>query len=697
MNDAKLEGRGWRRLLPGTVHGAAGLVLVAVLAFFLGGLLIGGGHESHDVAGDDGRSAAAEPSEPSAWTCSMHPQIQLPKQGKCPICFMDLIPVESGGGEDLDPGQIRMSETAKELARIETVAVRRAYAERAVRMVGKLAYDETSVASITAWIPGRLDRLYADFTGVTVRKGDHMVSMYSPELLATQEEILQARRAIDALGATGSGVLKSTASATLEAAREKLRLFGLTEKQIETIESSGVISEHLTIYAPIGGVVVEKHTLEGMYVETGTRIYTIADLSRLWVMFEAYESDLPWLRYGQQVKFTSPSFPGEEFEALISFIGPVVDRDTRSVRVRAVVENKGLRLKPEMFVHGVVLSRVDGRGDVIDENLAGMWISPMHPEVVKDGPGSCDVCAMPLVPAESLGYAGRSDAGEAAPLMVPASAPLITGKRAIVYVDVSDADGPVFEGREIQLGPRAGNSYVVVSGLEEGDLVVTNGAFKIDSELQIQAKPSMMSPVGDVAAPGHRGGTKIGGAHVVTHDSHGVDVAGSGGDPLASAPGRLDESKDVLSALAPVYEKYFEVQMALAGDDHGLAAKAAREVEERAKSVNMRILSPEGHKRWMALLEPLSEAALSIAESGDIVSARDGFYFLSRVAVELHDSFGHSGEADYYLTFCPMARNNAGAHWLQTENVVWNSFYGPSMLRCGVIEKSLPPVDPNAE
>jgi Cu(I)/Ag(I) efflux system membrane fusion protein len=575
----------------------------------------------------------------------MHPQIQLSKEGKCPICFMDLIPVEAIGGEELDPGQLRMTEAARELAKIETAVVRRGAAAREVRMAGKLAYDETSVSNITAWVPGRLDRLYADFTGVTVRKGARLVEVYSPELLATQEELLQAKRAADDMDALEGGALKTTAALTLQAAREKLRLLGLKGRQIEEIESSGRASENLTILAPAGGVVVGKHATEGMYVDTGALIYTITDLSRLWAVFEAYESDLPWLREGQTVEFTSPSFPGEVFEGGISFIDPFVDPATRSVGVRAIVGNEDFRLKPEMFVRGVVASELE------------------------DG-GAVD---------------GR--------LLVPASAPLITGTRAIVYIDVSDAEGPLFEGREVKLGPRAGDSYVVVSGLEEGDLVVTNGAFKIDSELQIQAKPSMMSPEGGAAGSGHGHGAGGGKGH----GSIGNEKAGGREDSAERPAGSLKVSEDALRGLAPVFEKYFDVQMALAGDDHAGAAEAARGLAARAQAVDIRLFDHAGHERWMTFAEAVTAAARKVEESGDIASARDGFYHLSNAVIETHNSFGHAGGGSYYLTFCPMAREGEGVYWLQTEDVVWNSFYGASMLRCGEIKDRLTPVKASEE
>jgi Cu(I)/Ag(I) efflux system membrane fusion protein len=408
-----------------SLSGSRGVIIlaaVAIVSFLVGGLFLsrGGPETGHERVANE--AVEEGPGVEIIWTCSMHPQIRLPKPGKCPICAMDLIPANSGMDEDEGPRELRMTETAKQLAQIQTTRVRRGFAEAEVRMVGKVSYDESEVAYITAWVPGRLDRLYADYTGVVVNKGDHMVSMYSPELLAAQEELVQAGIAVNALREASSRILRSTAEATVDAAREKLRLVGLTPGQIDTIERTGKTSDHLTIYAPAGGVIVHKDATEGMYVTTGTRIYTIADLSKLWVVFEAYESDLPWLRFGQRVQFTSPAFPGEQFEAAVSFIDPLVDPETRTVRVRAVVENPDKRLKPDMFVRGVVTSRLADGGNILDEALADKWISPMHPEVIKDGPGTCDVCGMDLVPMASLGYVSAAATEQDAPLLIPASA-----------------------------------------------------------------------------------------------------------------------------------------------------------------------------------------------------------------------------------------------------------------------------------
>jgi Cu(I)/Ag(I) efflux system membrane fusion protein len=431
----------------------------------------------------------------------MHPQIRMSGPGQCPICGMDLIPADTGDEEAVGERELKLSPAAVKLAEIQTSPVERKYVSVEIRMVGKVDYDETRLAYITAWVPGRLDRLYVDYTGISVRKGDHLVYLYSPELLTAQEELLQAVRAVSELSRSERAILRGTALETLKASREKLRLWGLTGKQIAEIEKKGKASDYITIYAPTGGVVIHKNVEEGMYVKTGTRLYTIADLSHLWIKLDAYESDLMWLRYGQEVYIETEAYP--VFKGTIAFIDPVLNTKTRTVKVRVNVPNIDGRLKPEMFVRTTIRARVAESGKVMDAALAGKWICPMHPGVIKDSAGSCDICGMPLARTETLGYAPVDSEAEAlAPLVIPASAPLITGKRAIVYVAHPQKEG-IFEGREILLGPRAGDYYLVNEGLEPGERVVVNGNFKIDSALQILAKPSMMNPEGGAPPPGH--------------------------------------------------------------------------------------------------------------------------------------------------------------------------------------------------
>ena len=456
----------------------------------------------------------ASASAPQWWYCSMHPSIKMPKPGLCRICKMELIPLETQETEPESLRELTVSENARKLMGIQTVPVERRFVEAQVRMVGKVDYDETRLKFITARIPGRLDRLFVDYTGVPVKKGDHMVYLYSPELLSAQEELLQALETVKNLANSDVGIIREMPEATVVAVREKLRLWGLTPEQIAGIEKRGTTSDHMTIYAPSGGIVVHKNAQEGMYVNTGTRIYTIADLSEVWIRLDAYESDLMWLRYGQEVEFTTEAYPGERFAGTIAFIDPILTQTTRTVKVRVNVTNPKMRLKPGMFVRAVARAKVATGAKVMDAALAGKWICPMHPAVVKEDAGECDMCEMPLVRTESLGYVGLDATKADKPLVIPASAALVTGTRAIVYVEVPGREKPTFEGREIVLGPKAGDYYLVRHGLAEGERVVTKGNFKIDAELQIRAKPSMMTPEG-----GGGGGHQHGGPSAAEKDT----------------------------------------------------------------------------------------------------------------------------------------------------------------------------------
>ncbi|QEG01509.1 Cation efflux system protein CusB precursor [Stieleria maiorica] len=505
---------------------AQAIVLLGV-GLLLGMSMRGDGSTDGGTSAQENHSghahASAGKSEAQIWTCSMHPQIRRDGPGSCPICGMDLVPVKKSAS---GIRTVSISSDVKKLMNVQTVPVAHRYVTANVRMVGKIEYDRTRLAHITAWVAGRLDRLFVEFEGVEVNKGDHMAYIYSEELYTAQEELVAAQQS--KADRPASRFVEPLNLA--ESAREKLRLLGITEKQIREIEQRGKPSTHLTIYSPAAGIVVKKHREEGDRVRTGDRIYTVADLDHLWVQMDAYESDLPWLRYGQDVEFTTEAYPGEVFHGRIAFIDPVLNEATRTVKVRVNVSNEDGRLKPEMFVRAIVKSKIAAGGRVLDSSLAGKWISPMHPEIVKDGPGDCDVCGMPLVRAETLGYVTAEPSDTAKPLVIPVSAALLTGTRAIVYVQVPDAEEPTYEGREIVLGPRAGDYYLVKAGLKKGELVVTNGNFKLDSALQISAKPSMMTPEGG----GGGGGHDHGGEKKPVAEGEPMQIAGRSGMSLPS-------------------------------------------------------------------------------------------------------------------------------------------------------------------
>ena len=631
---------------------------LAIVVAFAAGFLFRGSGEAPQVTTPSGvEEHAGHVAE--VWTCSMHPQIRLPEPGQCPICGMDLIPIKGSGDEDRGEREMVFSETARRLAQIRTVPVERRLATVEVRMVGKIDYDETRTGYITAYVAGRLERLFVDYSGVRVERGDHMVTIYSPELIAAQEELLLAIEAQRTLAKSELEIMRRTAAQTVDAARERLRLWGLLPEQIAKVEQQGEVQEVITLYSPMSGVVIDKNARQGMYVETGSRIYTIADLEHLWVRLEAYESDIEWVRLGQEVEFTTEAYPGTVFRGRVSFIDPVVDPRTRTVKLRVNVPNEDRRLKPEMLVRATVASQVAGVGRVFDPYLAGKWISPMHPEIVKDGPGKCDICGMDLVPAEELGYVRQAESAEA-PLVVPARAPLITGKRAVVYVEQAGADRPTYVGREVVLGPRAGDVYIVRSGLVEGERVVVEGNFKIDSALQIEARPSMMNPAVAEDEPEVRNE----GAH------HEVPPA-------------------FLSELRPVYSGYLRLQEALAADDLERGVESLRELSGTLQAVAENELPASLAGEWRRAKTVLHAAATAGLNAADIAAMRLAFRDLSTTTIALANHLGHDLPEPLVVAHCPLAFDH-GADWIQSGERVENPYFGESMYRCGEIIAVLP-------
>ncbi len=626
---------------------AIGLLL---LGFWLRGFF--GSHTPHRGTGQ--HDALGQEETPARWTCSMHPEIDLPKAGPCPKCGMALIPLIDDGGPD-DLPQLRLSDSAAKLMDIQVVPVERRFVTATIRMVGRVDFDETRLSTIAARIPGRLDRLFVDYTGVPVKKGDHLVSLYSPELLSAQVELLQALKSIETIRRSESTLLRQSTAATLEAAREKLRLWGLTDAQVAEIEERGTASDHMTIYAATGGIVVHKNAVEGMYVQEGTQIYTIADLSTVWIKLDAYESDLQWLRYGQPVEFSTVSYPGQVFKGTIAFIDPVLDGKTRTVKIRVNVPNADGRLKPDMFVTAVVHAQVAAGGKVMDAALSGKWICRMHPDIIKEAAGACDLCEMPLVTTESLGYVDDALAQQQAPLVIPASAALRTGTRAVVYVKDPEAERPTFSGREVTLGPRAGDHYLVRDGLREGELVVVQGNFKIDAELQIQAKPSMMSLKPEVAPA-------------------------TAATPAARQPALKPE---LIEQLAPLFTAYFSMQQALAADDPNAAILSTAGFSNALKQVDMALFGMETHRFWMRSARSLEDTMAKVTATTDIVSLREHFLQVSQVMIGLSQAWGPLGTDTAYVMHCPMAFDNQGGDWLQDNDALLNPYFGATMLHCG--------------
>ncbi|MBN1863639.1 MAG: efflux RND transporter periplasmic adaptor subunit, partial [Victivallales bacterium] len=526
------------------------------------------------------------------------------------------------------------------------VAARRFVAVE-VRLFGKVGHNEITMSHITARFPGRIDRLFVNYTGMSVAKGDKIAEVYGPELLVAQQEVFQALK----LKQGGAG-LGEVGERTLASVREKFRYWGFPDTEVDDIIARGEVSQRLTIRAPISGIVVEKNVVEGRYFDIGDALFTISDLRTVWINLDAFEIDIPWLRYGQEVRFETDASPGRVYKGRVAFIQPVLDETSRTVKVRLNAENLDGSLRPGTFVRAVLRARFADDGTLIEPSLSGKWISPMHPEIVKDKPGKCDICGVDLVDAASLGMA-VTERGFRAPLVIPESAPLLAGRRAVVYVETGKG---VYEGREVVLGPKAGGHYVVKSGLEEGDRVVVKGAFKIDSSLQLLARPSMMSQDGN--------------------DESGANDRAGSATLMHSVPREFAES------LRAVHNAYFTLQKSLAGDDFANSAAAARELVQALDGADGGVLDAYASEDWDELGRRLRFSALRVRDSGDIADARAAFLDLSAAMELLVLKFG--SDRKVYKMHCPMAFDDKGADWLQDDEHLLNPYYGAVMLRCGV-------------
>ena len=613
--------------------------VIAVIGALVVGAIAGRIFSSAPDAGATAPIVEA-PAQATVWTCSMHPQIQQPSSGDCPICGMDLIPLINDSDADSGPRTLSMSESSRALADINTTRVERRLPVAEVRLVGKLDYDETRLRSLTARFPARIDQLFVNYTGVPVKAGEHLARIYSPALLIAQRELITAHAA-------------NPASTFTQIAREKLRLWDLLPAQIEALIANPADGEEFELLAPIGGIVITKNIKEGDYVKTGEPLFRIADLSELWLHLDAFASDLAWLRFGQEVSFEVEAYPGESFRGRIAFIAPEVDRRTRTTAIRVNVPNPDGRLKPGMFATGRVAVLLTGSGNVMVPELAGKWISPMHPEVIQDGPGQCTVCGMDLVPAAELGYAEIDD--QPPPLVVPASAVLRTGRRAVVYVALPDRDRPTYEGREIVLGPKAGQVYIVKSGLAEGDQVVTHGAFKIDSALQIVAQPSMMNPEGGGSAPGH---------------NHGGSAATTT-TPTEATPSAALTLEPALAA--KIIPTYFALHAALAADNLPAA--------QLALTAMMAVTGQQG---------PLPDLIHLLLGADDLDTLRrPHFETISNALIVAVRADPTAFAGDIVLMDCPMVYDDRGAEWLQPDEALLNPYFGAMMLRCGTVRENL--------
>lgn len=375
---------------------------------------------------DDANETAAVTKEKKVlyWQAPMDPTFIRDEPGKSPM-GMDLIPVYEGhgDGEETEPGTVKIDPITIQTIGVRTATVERKRLKKAVRTVGRIDYDEKRVYHVHTKVDGWIEKLYVDSTGQKVKKDDYLLELYSPTLVSAQEEYLLARRYREKMAEVGRGSIA-------ELSRRRLELWDVPAHQIRELEEKGKVMRTLHIHSPATGIVIKKPATEGMYVKPGTRLYTIADISRVWVYVDVYEYELPWIKVGQEADMTLASYPGRTFRGRVSFIYPFMEPETRTNKVRIEFKNPGGKLKPDMYAN-VTLKSVISRDAVA----------------------------------------------------VPTEAVIRSGERNMVIV--SKGEGR-FAPREVTLGSEAEGYYAVLEGLDEGDIVVTSAQFLIDSESRLK-------------------------------------------------------------------------------------------------------------------------------------------------------------------------------------------------------------------
>ena len=443
--------------------------------------------------GGVGHNHAASASDDVNYICPMMCTPPQSEPGRCPVCGMELVPAAAGSSSGPSTS-IVIDPVARRVANIQTVAAQSVPMTRTIRAVGELSYDEGRLKTISAYVDGRLDRLYADYTGVVVNKDDQLALVYSPRLYSGQVELLLAKRARQEQRAISSSRFQLTDDSLYETARQRLIELGMTTEQINQLEEKGEANSRMHLYAPIGGTVIEKFAVEGQYVKEGEPIYRLADLSSVWLMLELFPEDAALVRYGQQVDAVVQSLPHRTFTGRVAFVDPNVDPKTRTVGVRVVIDNANGLLRVGDFAKATIeapMGSTDGKpAPIYDPVLADKWISPRHPHVVSSSAGDCPICGMKLVPASQLGFTDAPPNGTHA-IVVPRSAVLMAGQNSVVYVETEPGR---FEIRRVKLGPTSGEKIAIVSGLQEGDQVATRGNFLIDSQMQLAGNPSLIDP-----------------------------------------------------------------------------------------------------------------------------------------------------------------------------------------------------------
>jgi len=571
---------------------------------------------------DDSHDHNTISEQSTTWTCSMHPQIKLPKAGKCPICFMDLIPLVTDDGGDDAYKTITLTQNAIEMARINTAEVTYQDVKRQFSLNGKVVVDETTVGQISSRFKGRIEKLFINFTGVPVRRGEKAFRIYSPELYGAQDAYVNTYSVYQKSLQSEDHTYLESDKLSLDAARDRLSLLGMTNGQINYLTKTLIPSETITVYSEYSGIVIQKKIPEGTYVNTGTSIYSIADLSRVWIILDAYETDIQWLKLGQKVDMAVEAYPGQNFSGTIAYIDPILNEMTRTLRIRINMDNRDGRLKPGMLATGILHSTITSNDNLLAEKL-----------------------------------------------VIPVTAPLITGKRAIVYIETVNADGEyIYEAREVVLGPKTEAFYTIESGLTEGERVVIEGNFKIDAAMQILAKSSMMNR--ELFDPEESGPSQ---ENSQTQSNEPADVWTFSSEPLSE-----EETKQVTK----LFLKLADLHNSLADDNFKKSSERLSDIQTYIdKKMAGQFDDPD--------IDYILHAVFTLPKPASIGDLRKDLVPVNNFIREFTQQRSFVSTKDLYLNHCPMANNSNGAFWIDIKKGIRNPYFGESMLNCGSTKQIL--------
>lgn len=643
--DAQLSGWSW--LLRFATKSVGIVAVGAVLLFLVGLAQRTEWVTANGFSGSSAKDSAVEGAsgEDMRYICPMMCTPPSTEPGRCPVCAMELVEATSGGGGD--GISVTIESSARRLVGIQTAMSRMGEMTRTIRTIGSIDFDESRLSTISAYIDGRLEKLYADYVGVEVTQGEDLALVYSPQLYSAQTEY------ITSLEGNSSKRFQIGDSNLEEMSRQNLSELGMTKEQIESLRKSRKPQSRIRIKSPQSGTVIEKTAVEGDYVKTGQKLYRIADLSSVWLMLDLFPDDATTVRFGQQVEAEIQSMPGEVFSGRVAFIDPTVNSQTRTVRVRVEVMNFDGKLRPGDYATARITVPAIPTDLVYDPALSGKYISPMHPQVIRDEPGTCPICGRDLVPTSQLGYATQPQP-EQQVVTVPRDSVLLTGDSGVIYVETEPGR---FEIRRVAVGPMNDTEAVIIEGLAAGETVATGGNFLIDSQMQLAGNPSLMDPT---KAPSYSPGP------LELPDSQPAMLA-------ADAARHFDRA----------YDAYFEIQCAMAAD----MTPPPVSLNTLLDSLAHLAMSAEVPDEAQTELAKARRAALRM--DGSLETAREAYRAVShgmlRAAVVARGPKTAEALTHYY---CPMVPGGGG-DWMQPGGELANPYWGDEMLRCGEIVRDM--------